>query len=125
MGRPNVGKSAMFNRICGKQMAIVYDQPGVTRDRMYTRAFWGDKEFVVVDTGEHAVALHIFLSPLLPPPPHTSRCFPNPQLSGRRLPLLLLNPGGLLSRAQDLPTEVIKVQPDLLTEKDLPDSIEW
>lgn len=32
-------------------MAIVYDYPGVTRDRMYTRAVWGDKEFVVVDTG--------------------------------------------------------------------------
>ena len=51
VGRPNVGKSALFNRITGSNMAIVYDYPGVTRDRMYTRAVWGDKEFVVVDTG--------------------------------------------------------------------------
>ena len=51
VGRPNVGKSALFNRITGSNLAIVYDYPGVTRDRMYTRAQWGTKEFVVVDTG--------------------------------------------------------------------------
>lgn len=51
MGRPNVGKSALFNRITGSNLAIVYDYPGVTRDRMYTRAVWGTSEFVVVDTG--------------------------------------------------------------------------
>lgn len=51
VGRPNVGKSALFNRITGSNLAIVYDYPGVTRDRMYTRAAWGTKEFVVVDTG--------------------------------------------------------------------------
>lgn len=55
MGRPNVGKSAMFNRICGSAVAVVYDEPGVTRDRLYTRAFWGDKEFVLIDTGEGGV----------------------------------------------------------------------
>jgi small GTP-binding protein len=51
VGRPNVGKSALFNRIAGAALAVVYDYPGVTRDRLYTRAFWGDKEFVMVDTG--------------------------------------------------------------------------
>ncbi|GIL87075.1 hypothetical protein Vretifemale_15230 [Volvox reticuliferus] len=51
VGRPNVGKSALFNRIAGSPVAVVYDQPGVTRDRLYTRAFWGDKEFIMIDTG--------------------------------------------------------------------------
>ena len=51
VGRPNVGKSALFNRLTGTKRAIVYDQPGITRDRMYIRAFWGDSEFMMVDTG--------------------------------------------------------------------------
>ena len=51
VGRPNVGKSALFNRLTKTSKAIVYDYPGVTRDRLYTRAFWGNREFVVVDTG--------------------------------------------------------------------------
>ena len=46
-----MGKSALFNRITGSSLAIVYDYPGVTRDRLYTRATWGDTDFVVVDTG--------------------------------------------------------------------------
>ena len=51
VGRPNVGKSALFNRLTGTKRAIVYDEPGVTRDRMYTRSYWGESEFMMVDTG--------------------------------------------------------------------------
>ncbi|CAG7877813.1 unnamed protein product [Brassica rapa] len=51
VGRPNVGKSALFNRLVGENKAIVVDEPGVTRDRLYGRSYWGDQEFVVVDTG--------------------------------------------------------------------------
>ncbi|MBD2021432.1 ribosome biogenesis GTPase Der [Leptolyngbya sp. FACHB-36] len=51
IGRPNVGKSTVVNRLAQVQDAIVYDEPGVTRDRTYKRAFWGDREFLVVDTG--------------------------------------------------------------------------
>jgi GTP-binding protein len=51
IGRPNVGKSTLVNRLAGEQSAIVYDQPGVTRDRTYLPAFWRDREFMVVDTG--------------------------------------------------------------------------
>ena len=51
IGRPNVGKSALVNRLSGQQDAIVFDEPGVTRDRTYKRAFWQNKEFQIVDTG--------------------------------------------------------------------------
>ncbi|WP_448562416.1 ribosome biogenesis GTPase Der [Trichothermofontia sp.] len=51
LGRPNVGKSALANRLAGRREAIVYDQPGVTRDRVYLPAFWQAHEFIVVDTG--------------------------------------------------------------------------
>ncbi|KAB5540980.1 hypothetical protein DKX38_013954 [Salix brachista] len=51
VGRPNVGKSALFNRFVGGNRAIVVDEPGVTRDRLYGRSFWGEHEFMVVDTG--------------------------------------------------------------------------
>ncbi|KAL8156456.1 uncharacterized protein LOC141668392 isoform X2 [Apium graveolens] len=51
VGRPNVGKSALFNRLVGGNRAIVVDEPGVTRDRLYGRSFWGDYEFLVIDTG--------------------------------------------------------------------------
>lgn len=51
IGRPNVGKSTLMNRIAGDQQAIVYDEPGITRDRTYRDAFWGDRDFQIVDTG--------------------------------------------------------------------------
>jgi GTPase len=51
IGRPNVGKSTFVNRLAGDQQAIVYDLPGITRDRTYRPAFWQDREFQVVDTG--------------------------------------------------------------------------
>lgn len=51
VGRPNVGKSSLFNRIVGERRAIVDDMPGVTRDRLYGCVQWKDKSFYVVDTG--------------------------------------------------------------------------
>jgi GTP-binding protein len=51
IGRPNVGKSVLFNRILGRRDAIVHDTPGITRDRHYAEADWFGKKFVVVDTG--------------------------------------------------------------------------
>jgi GTPase len=51
IGRPNVGKSTLVNRLAGVADAIVHDEPGVTRDRTYKEAFWRDREFLVVDTG--------------------------------------------------------------------------
>lgn len=51
VGRPNVGKSTLFNKLCGKRMAIVDDTPGVTRDRLYGECEWLGKKIMLVDTG--------------------------------------------------------------------------
>lgn len=51
VGRPNVGKSLLFNRLCGKRLSIVEDTPGVTRDRLYAECEWAGRSFDIVDTG--------------------------------------------------------------------------
>ena len=51
VGRPNVGKSTLVNRILGRRAAVVQDTPGVTRDRIAYEALWNGRRFTVVDTG--------------------------------------------------------------------------
>src|SRR5699024_9205159 len=51
VGKPNVGKSTIFNRLAGERIAIVEDTPGVTRDRIYSPAEWLNREFDIIDTG--------------------------------------------------------------------------
>ena len=51
VGRPNVGKSALFNRLAGRRISIVHDQPGVTRDSIEAVCKFGPSPFAIVDTG--------------------------------------------------------------------------
>lgn len=51
VGRPNVGKSTLFNRLAGRRIAIVEDTPGITRDRLYTEGDWQGRNYILVDTG--------------------------------------------------------------------------
>ena len=48
VGRPNVGKSTLFNKLCGQRLAIVEDTPGITRDRIFANCEWNGHEFLLV-----------------------------------------------------------------------------
>ena len=51
VGRPNVGKSMLFNKLVGRRLSIVQDTPGVTRDRIYGESEWCGRKFTLIDTG--------------------------------------------------------------------------
>jgi GTP-binding protein len=70
VGRPNVGKSTLFNRLVGSRLALVDDQPGVTRDRREGRARLGDLDFTIVDTAGLEDSSAESLSGARKPKPH-------------------------------------------------------
>ena len=51
VGRPNVGKSTLFNKLIGRRLSIVKDTPGVTRDRIFAECEWSGRRFMLADTG--------------------------------------------------------------------------
>jgi GTP-binding protein len=51
IGRPNVGKSTLFNRVLGARLAVVHDKPGITKDRHFALTEWNGRPFYLVDTG--------------------------------------------------------------------------
>ena len=61
VGRPNVGKSTFFNKVVGRRISIVKDEPGVTRDRIYADAEWLNHKFWLVDTGGIDILIHLLL----------------------------------------------------------------
>ena len=63
VGRPNVGKSTLFNRLIGEQRAVMHDVPGTTRDRLYGTTDWNGVEMTVVDTGGIGVETEILEGP--------------------------------------------------------------
>ena len=60
VGRPNVGKSTVFNRLVGKKISIIEDTPGVTRDRIYGDVVYNDYKFHLIDTGGIDVSKELF-----------------------------------------------------------------
>jgi GTP-binding protein len=63
VGRPNVGKSTLFNKLIGEQRAVMHDVPGTTRDRLYGTTEWGGREMTVVDTGGIGVGTELLTGP--------------------------------------------------------------